>query len=63
MSVVNAQTVLTALDNLQKTRQYLAEHILRMVQQYYTEDILRTVPLIDSCIANAIYRVYPRVIT
>ena len=28
------------LDNLQKTRQYLAEHILRVVQQYYTEERL-----------------------
>ena len=28
------------LDNLQKTRQYLAEHILRLVQQYYTEERL-----------------------
>ena len=28
------------LDNLQKTRQYLAEHVLRMVQQYYTEERL-----------------------
>ena len=28
------------LDNLQKTRQYLAEHVLRIVQQYYTEERL-----------------------
>ena len=28
------------LDNLQKTRQYLAEHILRLVQAYYTEERL-----------------------
>jgi len=28
------------LDNLQKTRQYLAEHVLRVVQQYYTEERL-----------------------
>jgi len=28
------------LDNLQKTRQYLAEHILKVVQQYYTEERL-----------------------
>ena len=28
------------LDNLQKTRQYLAEHILRLVQSYYTEERL-----------------------
>jgi hypothetical protein len=28
------------LDNLQKTRQYLAEHVLRLIQQYYTEERL-----------------------
>jgi hypothetical protein len=28
------------LDNLQKTRQYLAEHILKLVQAYYTEERL-----------------------
>jgi hypothetical protein len=34
------------LDNLQKTRQYLAEHILRLVQQYYTEE--RVVQITDE---------------
>jgi hypothetical protein len=28
------------LDNLQKTRQYLAEHVLRLIQAYYTEERL-----------------------
>ena len=34
------------LDNLQKTRQYLAEHILKVVQQYYTEE--RIVQITDE---------------
>ena len=34
------------LDNLQKTRQYLAEHVLRLVQQYYTEE--RVVQITDE---------------
>ena len=33
-----AMMIQVPLDNLQKTRQYLAEHILRSVQQYYTEE-------------------------
>ena len=29
------------LDNLTKTRQYLAEKVLQLVQQYYTEELFR----------------------
>ena len=35
-----AMMVQVPLDNLIKTRQYLAEHILRLVQAYYTEERL-----------------------
>jgi hypothetical protein len=35
-----AMMIQVPLDNLIKTRQYLAEHILRLVQAYYTEERL-----------------------
>ena len=35
-----AMMIQVPLDNLQKTRQYLAEHILRVIQQFYTEERL-----------------------
>jgi hypothetical protein len=41
-----AMMIQVPLDNLQKTRQYLAEHILRSIQQYYTEE--RVIQITDE---------------
>ena len=43
-----AMMIQVPLDNLAKTRQHLAEHILRLVQQFYTEE--RIVQITDELI-------------
>ena len=41
-----AMMIQVPLDNLAKTRQHLAEHVLRLVQQFYTEE--RIVQITDE---------------